>query len=776
MFGDNERTNNRLPLIESGGPDVESLAPVVVPGHIPDALYDADPEPSVGRYNIPTSHQNAFQRQVATSRRNNRAARRAWSSGFLTTAGDEVLKVLLLEDNEDDRFATMRMLDASDGINFDVTHVRSVAEAEFQLRAAPPDVVLSDLCVFDSKGLPTFEAIQESAPGVPVVVLSGIDDRDTALAAVHRGAQDYLVKATIQADLLARTLCHAIARHRSEVALRESEQRFMLAVNGANDGLWDWRLDGGLYLSPRWREMLGYVTQNHPRTTDAWFAIIHPDDIGAFTAAMDNHLQGRTAHFEREHRIKSADGEWHWVLTRGLAVRNETGEAIRMAGSQTDISQRKQAEARLRHEALHDSLTGLPNRALCLDRMAHAIQRVQRDPKHRFAVLFIDLDRFKVINDNLGHAAGDALLCAFARRGSRLIRPGDTFARLGGDEFCVLLDYVGSAADAERVAARIHRALKTPFDVEGREVFVSASVGICVHNGDHGTAAGMLRDADVAMYRTKSSANEPYTVFDRELHGTSAERLDIETDLRRAIERNELALHFQPIVAVSDRRVMGAEALLRWHSSSRGLVSPGEFVPLAEETGLILPIGRWVIDAAVRTAALWGRDGDDESLSVSVNLSPKQFHDDGLVDYIADVLAATRMAPQRLVLEITESVLLEYTDEAIATLEELRRLGVKIHLDDFGTGFCSLRYLQRLPIDKLKIDRSFVAGLPHSREDHEIVRTIIELGHQLGKKVVAEGIENEAQHAALQELGCGYAQGFLYGRPAPALALTSVAA
>ena len=698
-----------------------------------------------------------------------------------TATAPRQIRVLLLEDDNDDLFATKRMLAADRTPGFAVTHAGSVAEAEVRLRNELPDIVLTDLCVPDSKGLPTFKALHRAAPGVPVVVLSGIVDEQTALAAVRAGAQDYLIKSTVQATLLTRTLHHAIERHRADVALRESEQRFLLAVNGAKDGLWDWRLDGGLYLSPRWRAMLGYAEDAHPASPEAWLAALHPDDVDAFTTALDDHLAGRTAHFEREHRIRDGHGQWRWVLTRGLAIRDDQGKAWRIAGSQSDISARKQAEDRLRYEALHDSLTGLPNRALCLDRIGHAIARAHRDPLSRFAVLFLDLDRFKVVNDNLGHVAGDRLLSAFARRCSRLVRPGDTFARLGGDEFCIVLDSVASPQEAEHVALRVQRALRAPFDLDGREVLITASLGVCLNTPEHTTADGMLRDADVAMYRAKASGRGCHILYESSLDHGTAERLDIEMDLRRALERDEFVLYFQPIVSLADRRITGAEALLRWQSPTRGMVGPNEFIPLAEDTGLIVPIGRWVIETAARTAALWHAEASTGACgrkvpTVSVNLSPRQFRDIGLVEYIRDVLRDSGLPPAGLVLEITESVLMDHTEDAIAILGELRELGVGIHLDDFGTGFSSLRYLQRLPIDRLKIDRSFVRGIPDRKQDADIVRTIIELGHQLGKTVVAEGIETEAQHNALLQMGCGFAQGFLYGRPAAAMPALQLAA
>ncbi len=696
---------------------------------------------------------------------------------MLHNSPNAVINVLFLEDEDADRMATLRMLRDQHAPSFNVHHVTSVAEALVVLRNERPDIVLTDLCVTDSQGLPTFMTMYDAAPEVPFVVLSGMSEQETAIAAVRHGAQDFLVKNTITSMLLTRTLSHALARHRGEVALRESEQRFQLAVNGANDGLWDWRFDGGIYFSPRWCAMLGYHDDARPRTPEQWFATIHRDDIDAFTKALDHHLSGRADHFEQEHRIRRADGMWQWVLTRGLAVRDDDGRTQRMAGSQTDISARKSAEERLRHEALHDNLTGLANRALCLDRIDHAIARAQRNSHHKFALLFIDLDRFKVVNDSLGHNAGDELLQAFARRGRRLVRPGDTFARLGGDEFCVVLDPVVDTQDAERVADRIYRSLKAPFTIHEREVFVTASIGICNYEKDHESAEHMLRAADVAMYSAKSAGQGRHRTFDATMSPPRTDLLDMETELRRALDNRELALVFQPIVQMQDRDVTSVEALLRWHNGQRGLISPAEFVPLAEKTGLIVPIGRWVIDAAVRTAGLWiNNSGSDKSLSVSVNVSAKQLHDTGLVDHIGAVLDEVGMPPSQLVLELTESVLLEHTKEAIAMLEALRSLGVRIHLDDFGTGFCSLRYLQRLPIDRLKIDRTFIAGIQSRREDREIVRTIVDLGHQLGKSVIAEGIESEGQHEVLLEMGCGYAQGFLYGRPAALLPSSSLAA
>jgi len=442
-------------------------------------------------------------------------------------------------------------------------------------------------------------------------------------------------------------------------------------------------------------------------------------------------------------------------------------------GTVEDVTVRKDAQDQLLHNAFHDRLTQLPNRALFSDRMARAFARLKRYPGAVFAVLFLDFDRFKNINDSLGHHAGDELLIAIARRLEGCLRPGDTVSRLGGDEFAILLEDVRDEADAVVVAERVQSAMSQPFSLLGQEIFSSASIGIALAHDGYQNAEDLLRDADMAMYRAKSLGKARHELFDSGMHTRAVALLQLETDLRWAIERQEFELHYQPIVSLESGRVTGFEALIRWRHPERGMVSPAEFIPIAEETGWIVPIGAWVLETACEQLARWQDElRPDPPLTMSVNLSGKQFSQPDLIEFIAGQLRKCNIAPENLKLEITESAIMEQGQEVIERLHALRALGVKLALDDFGTGYSSLSYLHRFPLNTLKIDRSFVMRMQEGGENREIVRIIVALGQTLGLDVIAEGIEETAQLGDLRELGCQGGQGYFFSRPlVPAAAL-----
>ncbi|MBD1861162.1 MULTISPECIES: EAL domain-containing protein [Trichocoleus] len=556
-------------------------------------------------------------------------------------------------------------------------------------------------------------------------------------------------------------------RKQAEAALRESQERYALAVQGANDGLWDWNLKTNeIYFSPRWKSMLGHQEDEIGSCPEEWLHRVHPEDVERLKAQIDLHLEGLSPHFESEHRMQHQDGSYRWMLSRGLAVRDADGKISRMAGSQTDVTSRKQVEKQLLHDAFHDVLTGLPNRALFMDRLGLSIERSKRPGNNLFAVLFLDLDRFKVINDSLGHMIGDQLLISIARRLEACLRGGDTVARLGGDEFTILLDDISDLDDATRIANRIHHALQSPFNLQGQEVFTSVSIGIALSETGYDWPEDLLRDADTAMYRAKSLGRACHKVFDRTMHLRAVELLHLETDLRRAIERQELRLHYQPIVSLTTGRIHGFEALIRWQHPERGLMSPAEFIPVAEETGLIVPVGLWVLREACQQAQKWQKQFSTSfPLTMSVNLSGKQFSQPDLIGQIEQILQATALDARSLKLEITESVMMENAESATKMLLRLKALGVQLHIDDFGTGYSSLSYLHRFPIDQLKIDRSFVKRLGADDESAEIVRAIVTLAHNLGIHVTAEGVETAEQLTQLRALECEYGQGYFFFQP-----------
>jgi PAS domain S-box/diguanylate cyclase (GGDEF) domain len=554
-------------------------------------------------------------------------------------------------------------------------------------------------------------------------------------------------------------------RKRAEESFRETAERYALAALGANDGLWDWNLKTKhIYFSPRWKAMLGCTEEEVGSVVEEWFNRVHPDDLSRLQGELNAHLEGASPHFQNEQRVLHKDGSYRWMLARGIAVPDQDGIPSRMAGSQTDITDQKLAQERLMHEAIHDVLTGLPNRALFMDLLDRSLGRAKRKEDYMFAVLFLDLDRFKVINDSLGHMIGDQLLIAIARRLNSCLRPGDTVARLGGDEFTIMLDDVKDLGDATRVAERIQQELTIPFNLSGQEVFISTSIGIALSATGYDRPEDVLRDADTAMYRAKSLGKARHEVFDKAMHARAVALLQLETDLRRAIERQEFKLYYQPTVSLKTGRILGFEALIRWQHPERGLVLPAEFIPHAEETGLIVPIGKWVLREACTQMRSW-QERIGKTLTMSVNVSPKQLMHIDLVEMIQQILAETELKPQNLILEVTETAIIENPESATRTLLQLKELNVHLHIDDFGTGYSSLSYLHRFPMDSLKIDRSFIGRMGSDEENLEIVRTIISLAHNIGMEVIAEGVETTEEVAQLRALQCEAGQGYYFSKP-----------
>ncbi len=553
-------------------------------------------------------------------------------------------------------------------------------------------------------------------------------------------------------------------------ALAAERRRYALVEHAANDGLWHWDITGDkVRFSPRWKELLGYAEHEIENNINEWIDRIHPEERERVLSALRAHLEGLTSHFENEHRVLHETGVYRWVVCRGLAARDEHGKALEFGASLTDVTHRKVAEEQLAHRAFYDPLTNLPNRALFLDRLRHALRRATRRKDYAFAVLFLDVDRFKVINDSLGHMAGDRLLVMVARRLEISLRPGDSVARLGGDEFTVLLDDIKDISDATTVAERIQNELSAPFDIGGQEIFTSSSIGIACSTTGYQRPEDVLRDADTAMYRAKAHGRARHALFDTAMHAHVLRQLQLEAELRRAVERNEMFVQYQPIVALDSGQITSVEALARWRSTERGLVDPSEFIPVAEETGLIQPLGRWVLREACHEANRWRAKPGGPVCGLSVNLSSKQLSQPDLANVIAEVLSDTGLPAELLQLEITESAILEHPEGAATTLNRLKQIGVRLSIDDFGTGYSSLSYLQRFPIDSLKIDRSFVQHLGVERaidgDDARIVRAIVMIGRNLGKQVIAEGVETASQLQLLREVGCDFAQGFFFSKP-----------
>ncbi|HEX8145675.1 MAG TPA: EAL domain-containing protein [Pyrinomonadaceae bacterium] len=563
-----------------------------------------------------------------------------------------------------------------------------------------------------------------------------------------------------------------VERHIS--ALQESEERFRSAFDYAAIGMALVSTEGRwLQVNRSLCHILGYAEQELLGMT--FQEITHPDELASVLSHVRQMLEGEMPTCQTEKRYIHKDGHVVWINLGISRVGGAQAAGSRLIFQIQDITDRKLAERQLLHDAFHDALTGLSNRALFIDRLKLALARHQRLGADHFAVLFLDLDRFKVINDSLGHAIGDQLLVGIARRLETCLRPGDTVARLGGDEFTILLEDVTDAREVTAIAKRIQKELALPFNLGGHEVYTTASIGIAPSTTGYERPDDILRDADTAMYRAKSAGKSRYEIFDKEMHTRAVNLLTLETDLRRALDRREFNVYYQPIVSLESGEVQGFEALLRWRHPAHGFIPPAEFIPVAEETGLILPIGRWALEEACRQMREWQAQFPRAArMYVSVNLSARQFANPELCEQIKEALETTELGPQSLKLEITESVVMENIEKTIEMLRQLRALGVESSIDDFGTGYSSLSYLHHFPSTTLKIDRSFIGRMGGADEKTEIVHTILLLARNLGMRVVAEGIETEAQLAQLRALSCDYGQGYLFSKAVNAAAVGRV--
>ncbi|HZI17787.1 MAG TPA: EAL domain-containing protein [Pyrinomonadaceae bacterium] len=687
--------------------------------------------------------------------------------------GERLIRVLLVDDDEDDYVMTRDMLAEVWGLDFRLDWVCSYEEAVAAVGRAEHDVYLLDYRLGARTGLDLLRETAGDPRRAPMILLTGQGDDEVDAEAMRAGAADYLVKGRIEAALLARSIRYAVERANSLRALRESEERYQRLVELSPDAIIVHVEKKVVFVNSAGVRLLGAGSAEELIGRPV-MSFVHRDYRDSVSQRFSELDRGATETPFIEQKLIRVDGTEVDAEVGAVPLTYRGRPGVQAVAR--DVSRRKQVEEKLYHDAFHDTLTGLPNRALFMDRLRLAVGRAARAKKYLFAVLFLDLDRFKNVNDSLGHTVGDRLLVAIARRLEKCLRHIDTIARFGGDEFAVLVEGVEDANDAVRLAERLQREVITPINVGGLEVFTSASIGIALSSTGYELPEDVLRDADTAMYRAKAAGKARHEIFDTAMHDRAVALLQLENDLRRAVERDEFAIHYQPIVSLSDGRVRGFEALVRWHHPERGLVTPAEFISVAEETGLIIPLGLWVLRESCRQMARWQTMFPaTRALTLSVNISGNQFMQPDLVEQVRRVLRETGFDPHRLQLEITESSVIENTETVTAMLVQLRALGIRLSMDDFGTGYSSLSYLHRFPIHTLKIDRSFVSGCGAS-EDNEIVRTIIMLARNMGMEVVAEGVETREQLASLRDLSCEYAQGFLFSHPLDAETTTRLLA
>lgn len=626
-----------------------------------------------------------------------------------------------------------------------------------------PDLVLMDIILQgEMDGIEAAEIIH-SQLNIPIIFLTASTDENTLQRAKITEPFGFMIKPFEERELHSHIEI-ALYRHRMERRLRESEERYFLAIQGSNDGLWDWDIQRKeIYFSPRWKSMLGYSDEQIGTSPLEWLGRIHPADKAQVEKKLAQHLSGMSSHFESEYRILDANGTYRWVLCRGLARRDENGRAHRIAGSLTDITERK----------VYNPLTGLPNQMLLMDRLERTLKR-PRGQSSAFGVAVLDVGGAKTITSSYGHVVADRLLCEIARRVQSCISASDTVAHFGNDDFVLLLENVCDGKDAALAAARLQRELDQPFQIDGNTLYVTGYIGITMSTPEYTSPDELIRDAYTAMHRAKDEGKCRFEIFNRNMRFSAVARLKLEADLRRALEQKEFRLHYQPIVDLKTGGLAGVEALVRWQRRS-GLLYPKDFLPIAESTGLLLPLERWVLTEACMQVARWQRRHDCD-LTLNVNLCPKHYLSSSLIDELGEALQRSGLPPRSLRLEITEDAFMEDSETVAATLGKIQAMNIQLHMDDFGTGYSSLSYLNRFPIDSIKIDQSFTGSLGLNEETWKIVQAIVTLGRNLEMELIAEGIENIMQLRMLQNLKCDYGQGYYFSKPMDSSAIEPIIA
>ena len=682
------------------------------------------------------------------------------------------IKILLIEEQPEDLQLTHELLHRSEDQSFELDIVNRLSNGLKCLQEDDVDIVLASFKGDESEVINTFKELSETSSSIPILYLSKNNDEDFAIQLVSSGAQDFLYIKEMTAENLWRSIQYAIERKRTEESLRNNEERYRRMIEGMNGAILRIAIPCGTlqYVSPAVQKVFGGDPNEMKQSPDWIRNQLYPEEVTGFSENWERLLEGKPAK-NFNYRIKDCDGQDRYIQQTNAPVYDADENVIAVECICRDVTTKKLAEEEMYRAAFYDAVTGLPNRALFLERIERCSVRAQRKKDYRFAVIYLDLDRFKSINDSLGHQMGDLLLCEVAKRLLDSIREGDTACRLGGDEFTVLLDDIKQITDATRVAKRIEQKISEPFlladhGVITSEIFTSASIGISLSSPEECGAESLMRDADTAMYRAKELGRGRHILFDREMHDTVQDSLQLETDLRNALKNEEIFPVYQPILSVTDGRVLGMEVLVRWKHEERGIISPGAFIPMAEETGLIIPIGEYILEKACLQMSKWREKFNDKSeLRVCVNVSARQFSHPSFIPAVENILQETQLPPWYLTLEITESVLIEGPQKVKATFEHLKKMGIQLHLDDFGTGYSSLSYLHEFSIDAIKIDRSFIRNINESHKDQEIVRAILLMADVLGIKAVAEGVERQEQIDYLRKLNCPFAQGYYFSKP-----------
>jgi len=677
--------------------------------------------------------------------------------------------VLLVEDNPGDALLLRRMFREEGFRGMELIRVEQMSEAEVCLAATAIDIVLLDLGLPDARGLEALRRARAASPHMPLVVLSGLDDDSVALQAMQEGAQDYLTKGQIEPRELLRAMRYAVERKTIEETLFAEKERAQVTLDSIGDGVVCADIEGNItFLNLVAETLTGWsLPEANGKPMTEVLRIINATTHEAIADPMERVMErNRTGHLPSDSILVRRDGSEVAIEDSVSPIRNREREVIGAVIVFRDVSTARAMSEQIAHSAEHDFLTGLPNRLLLNDRVSQAIALAQRHT-YQVAVLFLDLDGFKHINDSLGHAIGDKLLQSISERLVGCLRAVDTVSRQGGDEFVMLLPAVENAQDAAIAARRMLEAIAEAHSIDNHDLHVTASIGVSVYPDDGPDAETLIKNADTAMYQAKENGRQSYQFFEAAMNVRAVERQSIEENLRRALERNEFVLHYQPKVNLWTGAITGAEALIRWTHPTRGAVSPAQFIPIAEDCGLILPIGDWVLREACTQARAWGDAGLPE-MSMAVNVSAMQFQQEGFLESVFEILKETGLNPHHLEVEVTESALMKRAEFTASILQMLRVRGITVAIDDFGTGYSSLSYLRKFPLDALKVDQSFVRQITTTPDETTIVSAIISMAQSLKLRIVAEGVETPEELAFLKAHGCEEAQGYYFSRPVPA--------